>query len=178
MLTSSLSDNMFFHFFFFFQAEDGILDADVTGVQTCALPILIDGRGWLACGSRRPQSWCRAWRRASTSRVRLFRRRLAVRAARCCLAPSRAARGARMCPRSDPRLLCRHAGHRGGRHGAAHEPLETQQAPEDRATRECQQRNCELLRFHHGAPGHTYGRENAKGLRRVPDGREEAVAPA
>src|SRR5690554_7297227 len=25
--------------FFFFQAEDGILDADVTGVQTCALPI-------------------------------------------------------------------------------------------------------------------------------------------
>src|SRR5436305_5375390 len=28
-------------FFFFFQAEDGIRDADVTGVQTCALPILI-----------------------------------------------------------------------------------------------------------------------------------------
>src|SRR5690554_7335332 len=26
---------------FFFQAEDGIRDADVTGVQTCALPILI-----------------------------------------------------------------------------------------------------------------------------------------
>src|SRR5690554_8171267 len=26
--------------FFFFQAEDGIRDADVTGVQTCALPIL------------------------------------------------------------------------------------------------------------------------------------------
>src|SRR3989442_9018358 len=26
-------------FFFFFQAEDGIRDADVTGVQTCALPI-------------------------------------------------------------------------------------------------------------------------------------------
>src|SRR5690554_7769738 len=30
----------FFVFFFFFQAEDGIRDADVTGVQTCALPIL------------------------------------------------------------------------------------------------------------------------------------------
>src|SRR6266498_4800585 len=29
-----------FVFFFFFQAEDGIRDADVTGVQTCALPIL------------------------------------------------------------------------------------------------------------------------------------------
>src|SRR5215813_6939962 len=27
------------HCFFFFQAEDGIRDADVTGVQTCALPI-------------------------------------------------------------------------------------------------------------------------------------------
>src|SRR5690554_4138768 len=27
--------------FFFFQAEDGIRDADVTGVQTCALPILV-----------------------------------------------------------------------------------------------------------------------------------------
>src|SRR5436305_12718862 len=32
--------------FFFFQAEDGIRDADVTGVQTCALPIfLAAGRG-------------------------------------------------------------------------------------------------------------------------------------
>src|SRR5437762_8159279 len=29
-------------FFFFFQAEDGIRDTSVTGVQTCALPI------WLA----------------------------------------------------------------------------------------------------------------------------------
>src|SRR2546430_4064199 len=27
--------------FFFFQAEDGIRDLTVTGVQTCALPILI-----------------------------------------------------------------------------------------------------------------------------------------
>src|SRR2546421_4910609 len=27
------------HFFFFFQAEDGIRDLIVTGVQTCALPI-------------------------------------------------------------------------------------------------------------------------------------------
>src|SRR3712207_5030708 len=29
-----------FGFFFFFQAEDGIRDIGVTGVQTCALPIL------------------------------------------------------------------------------------------------------------------------------------------
>src|SRR3712207_7824943 len=28
--------------FFFFQAEDGIRDIGVTGVQTCALPILSD----------------------------------------------------------------------------------------------------------------------------------------
>src|SRR5689334_24121418 len=32
---------LFFFFFFFFQAEDGIRDGTVTGVQTCALPILI-----------------------------------------------------------------------------------------------------------------------------------------
>src|SRR5206468_4948205 len=33
---------------FFFQAEDGIRDLIVTGVQTCALPILIDADlGWL-----------------------------------------------------------------------------------------------------------------------------------
>src|SRR3989442_10446154 len=31
--------------FFFFQAEDGIRDADVTGVQTCALPISAPGLG-------------------------------------------------------------------------------------------------------------------------------------
>src|SRR5438046_3296726 len=30
---------MCFHIFFFFQAEDGIRDWSVTGVQTCALPI-------------------------------------------------------------------------------------------------------------------------------------------
>src|SRR5690348_18106094 len=30
-------------FFFFFQAEDGIRDGRVTGVQTCALPILVHG---------------------------------------------------------------------------------------------------------------------------------------
>src|SRR6266513_4119382 len=30
---------MYFSSFFFFQAEDGIRDRNVTGVQTCALPI-------------------------------------------------------------------------------------------------------------------------------------------
>ena len=32
----------FFFFFFFFQAEDGIRDWSVTGVQMCALPILVN----------------------------------------------------------------------------------------------------------------------------------------
>src|SRR5256886_12470115 len=32
-------------FFFFFQAEDGIRDLTVTGVQTCALPISVLGPG-------------------------------------------------------------------------------------------------------------------------------------
>src|SRR5687768_17839295 len=32
-------DVSFFFFVFFFQAEDGIRDVAVTGVQTCALPI-------------------------------------------------------------------------------------------------------------------------------------------
>src|SRR5207245_8234108 len=40
-------------FFFFFQAEDGIRDATVTGVQTCALPI---------------SSWARPLRAAGRSR--------------------------------------------------------------------------------------------------------------
>src|SRR5882762_7211703 len=33
---------MIFEFVFFFQAEDGIRDSSVTGVQTCALPIWLD----------------------------------------------------------------------------------------------------------------------------------------
>src|SRR5699024_12435691 len=31
-------------FFFFFRAEDGIRDRNVTGVQTCALPIFVETR--------------------------------------------------------------------------------------------------------------------------------------
>src|SRR3712207_7973507 len=37
-------------FFFFFQAEDGIRDIGVTGVQTCALPILTNDDGIHAPG--------------------------------------------------------------------------------------------------------------------------------
>src|SRR5688572_32535015 len=39
-------------FFFFFQAEDGIRDLTVTGVQTCALPISTASRS-----IRRTTSW-------------------------------------------------------------------------------------------------------------------------
>src|SRR3989454_7596182 len=35
--------SLVYFFFFFFQAEDGIRDYKVTGVQTCALPILVLG---------------------------------------------------------------------------------------------------------------------------------------
>src|SRR3989475_3275002 len=53
--------------FFFFQAEDGIRDLTVTGVQTCALPIS------RSCGCR---SGGRQRRKRSTSRRREFTRAL------------------------------------------------------------------------------------------------------
>src|SRR5215204_7217081 len=57
-------------FFFFFQAEDGIRDHCVTGVQTCALPISPEGRRWRA----RPARPCR--RRPRCPRVRSEERRV------------------------------------------------------------------------------------------------------
>src|SRR2546427_1844430 len=42
MVVRSLYRSVLFFFFFFFQAEDGIRDLTVTGVQTCALPISQD----------------------------------------------------------------------------------------------------------------------------------------
>src|SRR2546426_12786944 len=41
-------------FFFFFQAEDGIRDYKVTGVQTCALPIWVRHAGDLRPDEARP----------------------------------------------------------------------------------------------------------------------------
>src|SRR3712207_7695492 len=43
-------------FFFFFQAEDGIRDIGVTGVQTCALPILLRNGGFRPSGRNKPAS--------------------------------------------------------------------------------------------------------------------------
>src|SRR6266496_4591892 len=61
--------NVFF-FFFFFQAEDGIRDLYVTGVQTCALPI---STRWLraACdgGSVRPTPLLNTRSRSEERRV-------------------------------------------------------------------------------------------------------------
>src|SRR5256885_7290969 len=59
--------------FFFFQAEDGIRDYKVTGVQTCALPICSCcwRAAWPGTGGPTAQSpWPRTW-----SRGRGFRRR-------------------------------------------------------------------------------------------------------
>src|SRR5687768_18519024 len=46
-------------FFFFFQAEDGIRDVAVTGVQTCALPISAVSRSHN--GRQLPRSPAHAW---------------------------------------------------------------------------------------------------------------------
>src|SRR5690606_40934855 len=57
--------------YFFFQAEDGIRDFHVTGVQTCALPILPAFR--IATGSssnRMTNAWLRSSRRKPASAKR------------------------------------------------------------------------------------------------------------
>src|SRR5438067_3749322 len=46
-----------FCFFFFFQAEDGIRDRNVTGVQTCALPICSSWRWRTRCRPITPTTW-------------------------------------------------------------------------------------------------------------------------
>src|SRR3989475_4480176 len=62
-------------FFFFFQAEDGIRDLTVTGVQTCALPISVFGDDQRECygageslPSGLPTALCLLTRRSSSSR--------------------------------------------------------------------------------------------------------------
>src|SRR5207253_7234895 len=62
-------------FFFFFQAEDGIRDGHVTGVQTCALPIwavvLAAGHGGVGRGAQDGQ---RAHRRVLAEQPRVEER--------------------------------------------------------------------------------------------------------
>src|SRR5688572_24753398 len=59
--------------YFFFQAEDGIRDLTVTGVQTCALPICILARRWRSDTepSRTRMPCCRSlWRAPARSEER------------------------------------------------------------------------------------------------------------
>src|SRR5437879_12730762 len=80
---------MLLKYFFFFQAEDGIRDTSVTGVQTCALPISWWGGLLSAAGStigatgafytarlflgqplaRKYENWLLAWTRSEERRV-------------------------------------------------------------------------------------------------------------
>src|SRR2546430_12396949 len=53
---------------FFFQAEDGIRDLTVTGVQTCALPISSGGRPALLAAAESPRSRHRCAARGRCSR--------------------------------------------------------------------------------------------------------------
>src|SRR5205823_11236105 len=63
-----------FFFFFFFQAEDGIRDKLVTGVQTCALPILViavvEGQRYLVSMLGENVSWVQNVRAAGGRAVR------------------------------------------------------------------------------------------------------------
>src|SRR5256885_3519705 len=59
------------YFFFFFQAEDGIRDYKVTGVQTCALPIYgRPARGALHRVPRGPEEGARHRGRGACRRAR------------------------------------------------------------------------------------------------------------
>src|ERR1039457_3926522 len=72
-----------FSWFFFFQAEDGIRDYKVTGVQTCALPICVEcaggpgispiagesGAGQGAGGTQKRWTGCTADRTVSSGRT-------------------------------------------------------------------------------------------------------------
>src|SRR5687767_15204151 len=52
-----------FYFIFFFQAEDGIRDKLVTGVQTCALPIFTFApRNWLSRSCRAGLAVMSTWK--------------------------------------------------------------------------------------------------------------------
>src|SRR2546422_6039758 len=78
-------------FFFFFQAEDGIRDVAVTGVQTCALPICLHAK--LGRPLARAPDSCRLGR--------------AIRAVRAGLADEHPAKRRLLLPLSDHRVSLR-----------------------------------------------------------------------
>src|SRR6266568_8546677 len=77
-------------FFFFFQAEDGIRDGTVTGVQTCALPI------WLLLLHRRDDFVDRGWPPAMHRRAQRLGRQIET---------ELRAFTRRLCGREDPRKV-------------------------------------------------------------------------
>src|SRR2546430_14360664 len=78
-------------FFFFFQAEDGIRDLTVTGVQTCALPISFGTRR----RSRAPSCSCPAFPARGSRRTDTRRRTRCGRTARRRRGGRRRSQGAR-----------------------------------------------------------------------------------
>src|SRR2546430_4266087 len=69
-MTASIRSRFKWSVFFFFQAEDGIRDLTVTGVQTCALPI------WASCSiARRKDCWITGGSAAPCITAQLLRAR-------------------------------------------------------------------------------------------------------
>src|SRR5260370_24085924 len=66
--------------FFFFQAEDGIRDSSVTGVQTCALPILESGS--ICTSSKHLSKWPAAMRASFLSFAETYANQSPVNASR------------------------------------------------------------------------------------------------
>src|SRR5688572_31898167 len=77
----SAYERFLFLLFFFFQAEDGIRDLTVTGVQTCALPISRDSRERERCDRGAGCSDCRSAQEASAAPI--LRRFLECEIGRC-----------------------------------------------------------------------------------------------
>src|SRR5688572_32211037 len=102
-------------FFFFFQAEDGIRDLTVTGVQTCALPISTRSCG---CSITSNATFSRCSRTRCSAC--LTRRRPTLRSAKGMpVAPPKwnAVRGSRSsCPRSEERRVGKEGRSGGWRH--------------------------------------------------------------
>src|SRR5215467_15618803 len=63
----SVKEYWFQLYFFFFQADDGIRDYKVTGVQTCALPISTTGPTGSSRSAGRAISTSRPWWAAATA---------------------------------------------------------------------------------------------------------------
>src|SRR5690606_41181702 len=86
---------------FFFQAEDGIRDFHVTGVQTCALPIWVDVLSLL-------DLWPVLAERLDDEAMQKLREKARERAERACAVPQRVEEGL---PRSEERRVGKECGY-------------------------------------------------------------------